>query len=846
MQISKKIKKLFAIASLGILSSGAIATIAPIVVSCSPEQSTTTDGVNRNYITDNINEIKSQIKNKELTVFNDTSNPNYEPWWNLTSNANAAIYQSIFKTIDSDTIKNDLNIYLTNIPAYNNFIYLNVIKNEISNAKNQNFIGLIQFQVQNKTQSPRKFKLDGINNTTWQINPYEIINFEISFNTNLEYNFLVNDNTNNICNLYANYNFATLTLKVNDQIYTIKNAKLFNYSKSINTIVKDVNLNNDYADIATTGNNFLTTLDIEKIKNDINKTTNYYFKKITQNIDDAQLVAQGLAKNQTLLVFLKENANAIANLITNNVSTKTFDIKLLNKLIAYFLQDKTITQILSDNKIYNNIKELVSLAPQEYQSIILYALSALRNEQGIDEIHKLLSNQVFEQILGKEFIDKIPELKTKGLMSFIFENSSTIIKLISAIPSISETITSLSPIINFINQNINNQSIGIIDLIVECIKTNPETSTYFKTLIANLTNNNQTIVSLLDQIIFNNPNFNSTNLINLIDVFANPRATNSASGDIIKYSNWYNSIEKTTTYNNETANYNQKTHELNLETKYQFIFKQDIYFQIEKIYDILPPSISLNNTTIPISSLKSLLPKWFSINTNDYFNYSMNYANTKLNYNVNQYLDHNYLNWNGLASHTFDVNLPQSIKTLVNTSGSLMPASVIISLSKNILYHQFSNQSIFNPSPDTNNPQIADYNYNTYNGQAILINTITDTRKQEIKQTIIDATINEQIANTEYSWKGSGIFASTYKVSKTKINSSFVLEQSLINELFNLEYYNGDISYELEVQQFIPETSVLGLVTIPSVWKISIKLHLPYNVYTNINTTPTATIILDL
>lgn len=362
---------------------------------------------------------------------------------------------------------------------------------------------------------------------------------------------------------------------------------------------------------------------------------------------------------------------------------------------------------------------------------------------------------------------------------------------------------------------------NIFDFVLNLLKIQDENNQYvLKNLLTQLIPN-KIILEIINQILFDNPNLTKDNFVGFIDVFANPMDSNKNGGKVVNLKDWFNSIEK-------TKNFNINNDEI--EFKYKFTFKGNIYFNIDKLFRLLPNSISVGTTNIPIGLLAGALPDWISINDGDYIEITHDFED--IEYDVVN-IDNQYeLSWQAFTHTTIDVNLPKTLKTIYDSTIIGIGGSTLVNMLNNVFYNIYSTNLYFKPFKSSLNKfVIENYNPKLRNNQAIFINEISNERLAEIKKTIEDSIEEVTIDNTKFVIAEAGWISSEVSVNKNKTISNVYI-YPLLAEYFNFDNYNWNCHIDLDINIIIKKSSILGY-EIPGFTLKNIGIQTPYYVYTN-------------
>lgn len=831
--MKKRFKFLIGAASLIACST----LIVPILTSCTEttkdnnQSNNDSDGStnlpNEPAFIDNTHSYTSQIKNPEPAKFDPKSyNDDWKDFQDVTNDPNNKIYDALFQNINNETISNDINNMLMSLgeKSETNFGFkANIMSINIENQGSNWNISII-FNVFNNLNKENSYLISNLNKISF--NPKEEKNISLNLNGKLERTFFLKYNQgSDLSKLFFGYKFINGTLKIDDVETNFNEFKFHDYSLSLNKYIEINTKEVGYNDIANFANEKLSTLTTENIQNEILQKYQVYIDTISKLLDPLQTLFQSLVdtknNNKTIIEFLNDQSSNIANIANSlfQVITKNDQLNLYN-IIDDVLSNKKISEIILSYNTKNIIVAIVDkLMPQISPAIksLLNNINSDNVHEVINEVLKLLKTAILEYFPNldeQEINSLINDLENEGLLTAIINNKSIIVNLLKSIPNLNTNpiIKNIIILIESIDVNVN-----LFDLIINIINIKNENNESVLKTIINSIIPNSTIVSLLNQLVFDNPNFTSENLVAIIDVFANPR--DSKNGSIISWSDWFNNIKKTYTFNDNDGK---------IQFKYKFEFNKNIYLNIGKLYNILPSNLTINNTTIPVSLISIALPNWFSINAEDYIEINQNFDH--IEYDVININGEYRLSWQSFTNTTIDMNLPQSLKTIYDTSTGA--GSTLVNVLNNIFYHKYNITNYFKPDKSQLNEHIIK-NYNPYkkNNNAIFINQLTDDKISEIKQNV-DLSINEnKIENSEYIIS-NGIFGIGKIVTNKYVTTTNIDPNELLSEYVNLTNYNSSYHISFDVNRIIRSSSILGF-NIPKIDIKNLSLSTPYYVYSN-------------
>lgn len=791
---------------------------------------------------DNTYSYAEKFKNFKKTELSEKSFSELKEYEKLSTDPNNSVYNSIFKKIDKNVIQNDLYNMLSRFSdKTSNFGFLvNISSVEV--FKNDNKWNIeISFSIYNTNDTDSNYSL---NNSNALIQKKKIINSKILINSELQKEFYINNKDNNKSDLYVNYYFNNAKWYVgNYKILTLPNFYLGAYSKTLNTVIKDVDTSLSYLDIKNEATNSIKKLSISNIKDDISNTYNSYFDLATNLADPIQNILQNMIishnSNEKGIDYLKNNARDIGIIVNTLVNNILKIDKNILPIIQAILEDRKIFEILSNEDIKNSFLNISSLLPHEIGSVIENILGNISTEEQfyadleklIDKSNQMLTNEQIENI--KDFIQIT---KQKGFLTSILLKKDTFLSLINSfIPE--------NPILNVITPFIKNVSIldsTIIEFIIDALsKKDSNDKVYFRELLSVMLNNPGTssIFDLLDKFIFNNNNLTASNLITAIDVIANPKT--SKNGQIIaRYKEWLQSIKQESKFANEQ----KLDSDLNIKLTYihNYTFTSDIYFNISKLIEILPNNLEVNGSWIPISTIKLVTPNWMGIIKNDGINVKLE-LNDKIEYDVVKSNFKNKLSWQAYSNITVDMNMPATVKSLWDESSWLV-SDIIINLTKSLFYHVYNANQYFRPySSSVENINLDKFNYNSKTNEAIYKKEMTQERIKEIINDYNSKTqnityIDDNGKSQSYVIKKGSYWSSEIRIYKTITKSTFDFE-SIIDEFVDTSKYQGKFILSINNNRLISEFNVkifgIEVATVPNVNLSSVTILTPYNVYSD-------------
>lgn len=810
----------------------ASATImTPLLTSCKEQTSTSSPDDNSSSIipgqgtfVDNTYNYSTKIDNPVESSFNqNTDSTGWGDFSALTSNANSTIYDKIFASINENTVTNDIYNMIsvlgknskTNIGFDANVKNINVTKTDATwNIS-------MKFDLYNSLSKQNTYVLG-----TQKIifNPKTKKDIDLKISGEMKRTFFSPRTTELMKKMYFGYYFPNSTITYDNQTKAIGDFKLNNYSLSLNKYVEIQNNEVGYTDIEEFATQKMMNFTDENLQTEIANTYDQYLSIIGTVLDPLQKLLQALIKsNETpvpLLEFLKTNAENIGIILNEfyKLIDKNGNIDL-TKPVSLILSNAKLSDLLVDE----NTKKLIIAILNKYQpgiaatiKPILDNINSINVDQQLDAIFKMINT-----IIGGEnanITQLLTDLKTKGILDSIWDNKQFFIDIINK-----TTNNQQDPIIQLISlitkASESNTSNNVFDFVLNLIKMKNQSDEYILKDILTKLIPNQTILTIIDQILFDNPQLTKENIISFIDVFANPKTSKDKNAGIVNLKTWFDSITKTKEFLKE----NEK-----IKFKYKFQFQTDIYFNIDKLFKMLPNTISVGTTSIPVGLLAGALPDWISINNGDYIEVQQVFDNVE--YDVVNINGQYRLSWQSFAHTTVDINLPNSLKTIYD-SALIGTGSTFVSLLNNIFYGIYNTSSYFKPYKSSLNEfVINNYNPKLKNNEAIFTNQLTPDRLAEISNAINASITEEVVPETEFVYANLFLLGKQ-TINKHKTTSNFDI-YSLLKEYFNLDNYNSPFHVNIDVNKIIKGTSV-ATIKIPEITIKNIAIQTPYYVYTD-------------
>lgn len=813
----------------------ASATImTPLLTSCNEQTSSTSADDNssstiipgQGTFVDNTYNYSTKINNPVESSFNqNTDSSGWGDFSALTSNANSTIYDKIFASINENTVTNDIYNMIsklgkdskTNIGFDANVKNINVTKTE--NTWNIS----MQFELYNSLSKTNTYVL-GAEKIVF--NPKNKKNIDLKISGELKRTLYSPRTTELMKKLYFGYYFPNSTITYDNQTREIGNFKLNNYSLSLNKYVEIQNNEVGYTDIEEFATQKMMNFTDQTLQSEIENTYDQYLSIIGTILDPLQKLLQELIKSNNtpvpLLEFLNTNAGNIGTILNEfyKLIDKNGNIDL-TKPVSLILSNAKLSDLLVDE----NTKKLIIAILTKYQPGIAGTIKPILdniNSNNVDQQLEAIFDMI-NSIVGGENVNitqLLTDLKTKGILVSIWDNKQFFIDIIKKI-----TNNEQDPIIQLISlitqASETNTSNNAFDFVLNLIKMKNDNGNgdyILKDILTKLIPN-QTILTIIDQILFDNPHLTKENFISFIDVFANPRASKAKNAEIVNLKTWFDSIIKTKEFSKENEH---------IKFTYKFQFGSDIYFNIAKLFKMLPNTISVGTTSIPVGLLAGALPDWISINSGDYIEIQQTFDDVE--YDVVNINGEYKLSWQSFAHTTVDINLPNALKTIYD-SAPIVTRSTFVSLLNNIFYGIYNTSSYFKPYKSSLNEfVINNYNPKLKNNEAIFKNTLTPERLAEISKAINDSITEEVVPGTEFVYANI-LFLGKQTVNKHKTICNYDI-YPLLKEYFNLNNYNSPFHVNIDVNKLIKGTSV-ATFQIPEITIKNIAIQTPYNVYTD-------------
>ncbi len=826
--MKKKTRKSL-VATLAILTLGGTVTSIAVGSSLNKNRSTIFNTTKPLSFDDNISEYTSQVKKMPLTIFNPRTEIGlYDA---IPTKANNPIYNSIFSKINKELITNDIFNFLTWIKeSYSNSVFKYKIldfnvETKLENDKPKYLIE-ITFDIYNPEQMSNTFTFNQnnvVNNIIFGIN--EIKSSKLVIDSKAIPFFYHQLNYGNINNLYAGYYFENAHWIIGNKNIPFNKFILNKFSPTLNTVIENVDLGKNYFEIEEecqprikelTTNDFL--LDI---KNDFNNYWDYSIKAIGAS----QRIIREILLQKPLLETLN-NIASDANILTESViNLKTPELKGLGSIIQAILENKNITELLSNNDVRNAIITISRYYMPEDSETVESTLNSI-NFADPNQFSSVLNTITIQLIesgkLDKQIADKINKIKDEGLLDILF-NEKTLFNEIYKLLNPNGNISLLNDIQLLFNElsNHNPNKDSLLNIILDLVKLKDKNN---KTIIMNLINilmPNNNLDSILNLFIFENDSLNLTNLTSFLDSIANPVDESNNLVDLEQYAKSINVVHSNRDFNFDNVSLMLSG---NYEVKYEFTKK--LQFNIGKLYNILPSWIKALTTTAGLPNKLELFP-------NDYFIVQYD-LNDNVDYSPIKTLDNKHkLSWTTLANKIIDVNLPQTAKAMYNNT-SVLSRSTLIKMYNSLFFKVYTDKKMFTPivSEKLNNYLISDYSPNKMNGNAIFKKQLTQQELDSISNNIKSNIKEKEDKTIKYEYANSWLWGSSYIY---KLSTTLNIDQEqLFNQLFDTTNCNTEYYKYINCNLIVPPMSIVGIST-PQVPLFDINISLPFNVCSNDN-----------
>lgn len=831
--------------AFGLVIIPASATTGALVGVSQINKNSSTSNENKNNFQDNTINYKSKVTDYKEQEFNPFENiQDWQEYKVLDDNPYSENYKNLFSKIDLNLVKNDFYNFIGGLSdeKYNKNFMVNITDAKVT-KNNEIWDISLNFKIYNNENNYNYYKFNNVfKKILFKAN--EIKNIEFKISSKLNYTFTKLKNSDGTTKLLANYIFDKASLNiVGNNILSIDNFSFANKSYSLNTYIDSVETSNNYLSIKNDANKELEKLSIDVIKNDVESTYDKYISTIEKLLDPVQNILQNLVTNynnkESVLDYLKKNADNIGFVIDELIYLITKTNPELSSIISSLLKNQTLFEIISNKENLSKISNLLENLIPGSSSLIESFVGNLNSQEDLKElINQLLpyiSGMIQDEKLVEELKNLLNDITTEGLISTIFKHKNTILAIVQNFGIIDDTLSNL--LINIL-QVVDIENKTVADLFIDLIKSGNENTYYLKEMFKLFQFAlSPSLESLLDQLIFNNPNMNAQNLIGIIDVFANPKVSNKSNAGVVRYKERFDSMQKNYEFNQD-ASFDPVSKKINLSYTTKFIYGGNIYFNIGKIYDILPNNLTINGSSIPISTIKGLgaLPDWIGIFKNDYFSLQVN-LNDKIEYDVVKLNSQDVLSWQAYSKMVVDMHMPQTIQSIWN----MTLGDNLTKLTNGIFFHIYNTYDYFKPYQSNllNSKIIENYDYDAKTNEAIFFKELLTEKQQEISNAYNAATNNvnyldENGNEVKHSWKVA-LFI-TKNVYKTITETSFEFE-SILKDFIDFTHYTTGLHIAFNNNRIISSFNlkIIGInaFTIPNVNASNITILTPYNTYTN-------------
>ncbi|MGL4947814.1 MAG: hypothetical protein ACRC42_00275 [Mycoplasma sp.] len=811
-----KIKKIITVLSTTLLGASIIGVPLSIVLAVQNSEKHNSFTVEKPEYSpkefhDNYEEIKKETINTEKQVFSPpmySENPN---------NPYDERYRDIFESIDEKIIENDIKLFLIDLvdKANDN---LKMKLNKINIVKNDSLFTIdIEFEIFNNSQYANLFKSSQFDKSKF-LKPYEVIENKISIKDQPLIPSFVKTPEGET---FADYYFNDITWTLNKNENKIKNFKPLNYSKTLNWEIDsliDASLLG-YYDIYEDGNKALSSITSEELYSEILERNRSVISLTQKIVQPVQTILQELQKNDSTLNFFANISDAAQELVKALMDDTGTEIIGIDKIIYDLFQNKPIQQLIIDNS-----EALVTLLDSIDLGIDIGIILTNPSEEILDLFLFGISSLFFESIEDRnEFVN---ESKSMGGLTFISKYAVNIMPIISMLsPELEEVTTLMLGLIELTNAL--DLNTPVLNTIVNLLKTENENTENFMKNILNylMPDIFSSMGSMLDIFIFDNANLTVQNLATTLDAIANPSWSKGGAG-IANYKEWVDSIIITEeVVKNE---YNSITHIPDIEIKFKYTFKKNLWINISKLKSIIPnTSIDMpDGSSLPLGLIVPILPSWIGVLNGDYVANIVKMQD-KIEYDVIQKEGKNVLSWMTNVKNIIDVNMPQTVKAIFDNA-FVGTGALMVDLMKHIFFHEFVMDDIYRPtSSSLNSIEITNYSSSKKNGVAIE-NVLTEEDKvllsEEINSSMSLKSDNSQLYSWKYLW-------TTYKIYKSSTMNSF----SITDNIDRLISVNGRKDDELRIyiiltsNYIITDATIIG-IKIPELVTNNVVIWTPGNV----------------
>ncbi len=809
----KKWAKWAIILSTGVAAVGA--TIAPVIVNAAnnklevknifPQEHQEAD-----VFKENIGEyIQKQTTQPLLDFKINQSNPYMLEPRDASDNA----YIDIFSKINDSVVTNDLYSFLENSKEYStNFLFKYFVNELKVNSTNENGVNKyhieLSIDIHNTSYKPTEFL---INN-----DPQEVKS--VTFNTNetkntkliidsaaIPYFYELINHTQGTADWYAAYFFTNAKWTFGEQTLSFNEFFLSQYSKSLNTVIKNVSIKKGYLDYKNEGQAELQKLTSQDFVSDIQREFETQWNNAKNNIGPAQRTAQILTEvlpsgnMRSLIQFFNDAADDITLLISNLLQYTHPGNEGIGDIVNPILKNQSIWELLVNEKFHNGISSLLEHFAPSIAPTVKKVLDSFTNQSMTEikaSIDKLLDGIIATESVPQQIKDLLTTIKNSGndgIITFIFKNINLIINILNKVTSEqpaadssgapNETKQKLKVVADMLtalqgkfDPNVNNL-FDFIEALLKSQNTAGENNlkVVLKTFIPNLAKpESQTIWTVLDLVVFNNANINASNLALIVRDLANPIDINT--NEVADLESFANAMTITPTV--KSQNYDQNTKQLSVDYSVKYQLGQSVSFKIENLMNIIP-SINLGIININANTLKSFIPPAINFYSGDSFTIEYKIDDT-VNYEIipdpmasNQYM----MSWMSKIDKHVDFDLKQTYKNMFETGGSitimlqkLKFQDTILPILQSFLYSYLDDYKVYRPisSPKLNAFKIKDYDANKKSNQYIAPKQFaTPEEKQQliakIGQQVRDAIVVKNVEGTDYYY-GSTPLAPTNRM----------------------------------------------------------------------------------
>lgn len=595
------------------------------------------------------------------------------------------------KSSYSDYLEKNFNEVFSNISTVSNNVTIANFENDIYtflknvHIQTGNKLGiklLTDFIQYNNNANLISFKIKAIFfNPTGQDIFFEIndFNFKLKAHEQTEVLFTANNQKIDFKLLQLHNNFF-LGWKTNIAFNIFKKDYIFNdfsftnnYSFVFPFSIDGIDARNNYFDVKDDKSNY-KNITAEFVKKEIEENIKNNTSEVFELMSYLNPLVKGIASNPTIKQFLQQYAQDILNL---TYRLKIFPSEFNDLLLLFLYDEEPLIKIISDNKkeISNLIAYLINDNSIKAEAIETF-FDNINYESSQEEIYKQIEGlkefvkYFFEENptidIDIEFVyailDKMADKQTSSLdlLNYILnEKKEDLVNLISNFGILKSTVRLILNMATILFSNDGNNRIlnaicqeesrsFLFDLINSMISiVNPVQENRPSSLFYDLT---------LQIISPNNINLNPFNLQNLFyDV-------------ILKMVNYFSDPNNYQIFNKfKSFDFNNNF------VSYQYFstlqFQSKISLSFETIIDILPPSIKVNDVSLPSKVLKNVLTQngkvlEMQIFEGDQIDFQFYAKNEELIFDPIRMFNTHYVNFSLPYNMTMTINMPKMLNSI--------------------------------------------------------------------------------------------------------------------------------------------------------------------------------------